>query len=241
MFMIHHDIVDKLGDITLNKIYNSDGIRGMKKIPDNSIDLLITDPPYHISRQLNCKGQRLGKTAKLDFDYGDWDHDNANNNYTNWADTALKKVKGWAIVFCAKQNIDAYWLIFEKHEFKGIDALVWQKPDPVPLNGKTKMLNAWESAVFGKRAGAFFGGYCTHNIFKYQAPKGKSRVHPTQKPLGLFKELIDLTTREGDVVLDPFIGSGTTGVACRQMNRRYIGFETDKGYCADARRAVRNA
>lgn len=101
-----------MGDLLLNKIYNSDGIlRGLDKIPDNSIDLLLTDPPYNISRTLNCKGQKLGSTAKLDFDYGSWDEQDVNNpeKLHQWAYTALKKVKGWAVIFCAKQDIGNYW------------------------------------------------------------------------------------------------------------------------------------
>ncbi len=232
-------MLKKHGDLVLNRIYNSDGVKGLDKIPDSSIDLLITDPPYGISQKLNCKGQKLGTTAKLDFDYGKWDQSwQDNEQFIKWADVALKKVKGWAIIFCAKQDISKYWSYFEKHGFKAIDVIVWQKPDPIPLNGKSKLLNAWESAIIGKKNSAFFGGYCTHNIFKYQAPKGKSRVHPTQKPLGLFKELIELTTQENAIVLDIFMGSGTTGIACKQLNRNYIGFETNKKYCMDAKKSI---
>lgn len=227
----------KLGKTHLDRIYNSNGILGLNKIPDKSIDLLITDPPYKISQRLNCKGKKLGSTAKLDFDFGDWD-ERDDGRFIQWADKALPKVKGWAIIFCAKQDIGNYWKFFEKHEFKAIDAIVWQKPDPLPLNGKTKLLNAWESAIIGKKNGAHFGGYCTHNIFKYQAPKGKTRIHPTQKPLGLIRELIELTTKRNDVVLDIFVGSGTTAMACKQLERHYIGFEIDKSYCTAARKRV---
>lgn len=226
--------------ITLNRIYNSDGVAGLDRIPDDSIDLLLTDPPYRISRKLNCKGQKLGRTAKLDFEYGKWDEKNESVDHIEWIDGALKKVRGWAIIFCAKQDISYYWKYFEKYDFKAIDVIVWQKPDPLPLNGKTKMLNAWEGAIIGKRDSAFFGGFCTHNIFKYQAPKGKNRMHPTQKPLGLFRELINLTTRKYDTVLDIFMGSGTTAVACTQLDRNFIGFETEKEYCVNARKRIKD-
>ena len=126
-------------------------MKGLKKIPDGSVNLLIADPPYGISQTLNCKGQRLGTTAKLDFDFGEWDESSL-----DWCPIALKKTKGWAVIFCSKRNIGKYWDIMEKMKFIAIDALVWQKPDPVPLNGKTKFLNAWETAIIGKRN----GGYC---------------------------------------------------------------------------------
>lgn len=229
----------KVKECTLNKIYNSDGIAGLNRVQDGSIDLLLTDPPYQISQKLNCKGQRLGRTAKLDFEYGEWDEKNGSADHIGWVDAALPKVRGWAIIFCAKQDISYYWKYFEKHDFKAIDVIVWQKPDPLPLNGKTKMLNAWEGAIIGKRNGAVFSGFCTHNIFKHQAPKGKDRLHPTQKPLALFRKLIELTTKEHDIVLDIFMGSGTTAAACIQTNRNFIGFETEKEYCLKARKRVK--
>lgn len=210
---------------SLNTIQNIDCLEGFKKIPDNSVDLILTDPPYGISRELNCKNQRLGTTAKLNFHFGEWDKFNE-----LWFDIAVKKTKGWIISFCAKKDIGFYWNILEKNDFKAIDVIAWQKPDPIPLNGKTKLLNAWEAAIIGKKAGAYFTGKCRHNIFKYQAPKGKSRIHPTQKPVALIEDLILLTTKKGDIVLDPFMGSGTTAVACVKTERNYIGFEIDKKY-----------
>ncbi len=224
-------------DSLLNKIHKIDCMDGFKKIPNNSIHLLIADPPYGISKTLNCKGQKLGSTAKLDFDFGDWDADKG-QNFTEWCKEGLKKTSGWAIIFCAKRDIGKYWEHMEKMNFKAIDSIVWQKPDPIPLNGKSKLLNAWESAVIGKRDGAYFGGYCTHNIFKYQAPKGKTRIHPTQKPLELIAKLIELTTRKGDIILDPFMGSGTTALACKKLNRQFIGFDNNASYCKMAKKRL---
>lgn len=218
-----------------NTVRLMDCVEGMKKLPNNSIDLILTDPPYGISRELNCKNQRLGTTAKLNFNFGEWDKFNK-----DWFDVAINKTKGWIISFCAKKDIGFYWDILEKNNFKAVDVIVWQKPDPIPLNGKSKMLNAWEAAIIGKKAGAHFSGKCQHNIFKYQAPKGKTRIHPTQKPVNLMKELISLTTKKGDVVLDPFIGSGTTAVACIESNRNYIGFEIDKNYFKGCLERIKN-
>jgi DNA modification methylase len=219
----------------INKIHCIDCMEGFKKIPNQSVDLLLTDPPYGISRELNCKGKRLGTTAKLDFNFGDWDKLN-----THWVEEALQKTKGWAIIFCAKKDIGKYWELLENKGFIAIDALVWQKPDPIPLNGKSKFLNAWETAIIGKRNGAHWDGYCTHNIIKCQAPKGKERIHPTQKPLKLFQELIKLTTKENQLVLDPFMGSGTTAVAAKLLGRNFVGFEIDQTYCKLANERLKN-
>ena len=121
----------------LNKIHNLDCFKALKNIPDKSVHLLLTDPPYGISRKLNCEGGRLGTTAKLNFNFGSWDE----SNY-DWLDEAIKKTNGWAITFCAKKDISQIWKIFEDNKLIAMDVLVWQKPDPVPLNGKTKFLNA---------------------------------------------------------------------------------------------------
>lgn len=217
----------------MNTIQNVDCVEGLKQISDNSVDLILTDPPYGISRELNCKNMRLGTTAKLNFNFGEWDALD-----TAWFDIACKKARGWLISFCAKKDVGYFWKRLEENGFVAIDVLVWQKPDPLPLNGKTKLLNAWEAAIIGKKPNAPYYGHCVHNIFKYQAPKGEDRIHPTQKPLGLIKRLIELTTKEQDFVLDPFVGSGTTAVACKMLNRRFIGFELSEEYCANAQKRI---
>jgi len=209
----------------INTIQNMDCMIGMQNIPDNSIDLIITDPPYGISKELNCKGQRLGTTAKLNFNFGTWDKLD-----TSWFDIALLKTRGWMMTFCAKRDVGFFIGKLEQRGFIAIDVLVWQKPDPVPLNAKSRFLNAWEAVVIGKRPGSTWNSAYEHNIIKIQAPKGKSRFHPTQKPVGLIKKLIELTTKKGDLVLDPFMGSGTTAVASIEAKRKYIGFELSKEY-----------
>lgn len=212
-----------------NTIQCMDCLDGLKSIPDNSISLIIADPPYGISRELNVKGKRLGTTAKLDFNFGKWDVVNK-----KWLNMAIPKVNGWFISFCAKKDLGIYWNALEGDGFIAIDALVWQKPDPLPLNAKSRFLNAWEVAVMGKKPGGTWNSKYEHNIIKCQAPKGKNRIHPTQKPLELIKKLILLTTNEGDLVLDPFMGSGTTAVACKILKRKYIGFEINPEYCKQA-------
>ncbi len=208
-----------------NTIQQMDCLTGLQHIPDGSIDLIVTDPPYGISKQLNCKGKRLGSTAKLDFDFGEWD-----TFSKDWFHIAVKKTRGWMMTFCAKKDVGFFIDTLEKEGFIAVDVLVWQKPDPVPLNAKSRFLNAWEAVVIGKRPGSTWNSTYEHNIIKCQAPKGKNRFHPTQKPVELIKKLISLATKEGDIVLDPFMGSGTTAVACVESKRNYIGFELSKEY-----------
>ena len=221
--------------LPLNQIICGDAVVELQKLPNESVDLIVTDPPYGISRELNCKGQRLGTTAKLNFNFGEWDTFNK-----DWFEIALKKTRGWMMTFCAKKDVGFFIDGLEKSGFIAIDVLVWQKPDPIPLNAKSRFLNAWEAVVIGKKPGAIWNSNYEHNIIKVQAPKGKSRIHPTQKPVELIKKLINLTTKEGDVVLDPFMGSGTTAVACLEAKRNYIGFEVSKQYWKQSLERIEN-
>ena len=209
----------------INTIQNMDCVFGMQNLPDNSVDLILADPPYGISRELNCKGQKLGTTAKLDFNFGEWDKFN-----NEWFDIALKKTSGWMMTFCAKKDVGLFINKLEEEGFIAVDVIVWQKPDPVPLNAKSKFLNAWEAIVIGKKPNAIWNSSYEHNIIKVQAPKGKDRFHPTQKPLKLIQKLIELTTPKNGLVLDPFMGSGTTAVASIELHRNYLGFEISKDY-----------
>jgi len=232
MKQITEDIIEKWK----NTIRCMDTLEGMKMLPDRSFDLVIADPPYGISRDLNCKDKKLGTTAKLNFNFGEWDKFDM-----EWFSEAIKKTKGWIVTFCAKKDIGKYWDALEKQDFIAIDSAVWLKPDPLPLNAKTRFLNAWEAMVIGKRPGSYFGSNYSHNVFKYQAPKGKGRIHPTQKPLKLIKEIVQTTAPPGGIVLDPFMGSGTTAVACKELGINFIGFEIDKEYFKKANERLRES
>lgn len=221
--------------LPLNKIIRGHAVEELKKIPDKSIDLILADPPYGISRDLNCKNKRLGTTAKLNFNFGEWDKFDK-----EWFEVATDKTRGWIISFCAKKDIGTFWNILEKKGFLAIDSLVWQKPDPIPLNAKSRFLNAWEAIVVGKKPGGIWNSSYQHNILKFQAPKGRDRIHPTQKPVDLIKKLIELTTKKGDIVVDPFIGSGTTAVASIELSRNYIGFEVSEIYCRQSMQRIKN-
>lgn len=107
--------------------------------------------------------------------------------------------------------------------------MVWQKSNPSPMNGKHVYLSGVEFAIWFKKKGATtFNAFCKNTVFKY--PNGSSKLHPTQKNLELWKELIKDNTNESDIVFDPCMGSGTTAIACLETNRHYIGFELDETF-----------
>jgi len=217
---------------------NADCIGECQKLRDGSVDLLLTDPPYGISNQYASERQipRRVRADGGDFimpkgDFGSWDHGFSPGG---WTGHILPKVGGWAVIFCAHAQIGEYTDILERHGFVAVGALVWHKTNPVPFNHRFKPLNAWETAVYGKRPGTKFNGKSVHNVFTYKSPSPQHRIHPTQKPLGLMEELMGLLTDRGDTVLDPFAGSATTTLAAINKGRKSIAFESDGGCYARA-------
>lgn len=208
-----------------------DGIEEAVLIPDKSIDLLLTDPPYGISKPYICESQvsrRLRKDG-TDFimprgNFGDWDKEFSPKT---WTSVILPKVRGWFVTFCAQAQIGEYCQILENHKFVAVGTLVWQKTNPVPFNHKYKPINAWEAVVVGKRPGTKFNGRVVHNVFLCKSPSPQQRIHPTQKPLSLIKRFVELFSSEGETVCDPFAGSATTVIAAVQMDRRALAFEKD--------------
>ena len=209
-----------------------DGIAGAQLIHDYSIDLLLTDPPYGISKEYTCERQvprRLRKNG-TDFimpkgNFGEWD---APISPGEWTEQILPKVRGWFVTFCAQAQIGEYCKILEQHKFVAVGTLVWQKTNPVPFNHKYKPINAWEAIVIGKRPGTKFNGHVVHNVFVCKSPSPQQRIHTTQKPLPLIKEFIELFSDKGDFVYDPFAGSATTLIAAMEMRRKVIAYEKDR-------------
>jgi len=219
-----------------------DGITGAELIHDNSIDLLLTDPPYGISKEYTCETQvprRLRKDG-TDFimpkgNFGDWD---GPISPSEWTRPLLPKVRGWFVTFCAQAQIGEYCDILQKNKFVAVGTLVWQKTNPVPFNHKYKPINAWEALVVGKRPGTKFNGRVVHNVFLHKSPSPQQRIHSTQKPLALIKRFIELFSDEGDFVYDPFAGSATTLIAAMEMRRKVIAYEKDRAIFQSARARI---
>ena len=214
------------------RFQHSDGIAAARKFDDGAIDLLLTDPPYGISKAYMCENQvpRRLRTDGRDFimpkgNFGEWDEPLEPHE---WLDAILPKVGGWAVSFCAQAQIDAYQRCLTAHKFVAVGTLVWQKTNPVPFNHKYKPVNAWEAIVIGKRPGTHFNGSgVVHNVFKYKSPSPQKRIHTTQKPVDLVMRFVELFSKPGDLVFDPFAGSGTTVVAAAALGRDAVGHEAD--------------
>lgn len=223
------------------KLLQGDCLELMVDIPDKSIDLILTDPPYLISKKSgfnsggawnNAEDKRLQKTPPK-TDFGEWDKKEI-DFYTVFKEFyRVLKPSGTLICFFDIWKMQYLKQIAEENKFKQLRLIRWDKTNPVPVNSKLNYLsNATEYALTCVRGSkpTFHSEY-NPGIFKYPICSGKERTaHPTQKPLNFMQELLKIHTDVGDIVLDPFMGSGTTGVACINMNRDFIGIELDKDY-----------
>ena len=260
-------------------VQNTDGLKYLQTIQPNSVDLILTDPPYIISKDSgmnehynNVKfneennieyvkseeewetyktenaidddinkekymkyGSIYGKKYCVKTDYGTWDSDFTMEALDTFICEYYKKLKkgGTLIMFFDLWKITNLKDIMEKHKFRQIRFIEWIKTNPQPRNSKVNYLtNCREIALLGvKDGGPTFNSSYDNALYHFPLQGGKNRFHPTQKSLELFEALINKHSNEGDVVLDTFLGSGTTAIACRNTKRKFKGCEISKEYC----------
>lgn len=216
----------------------------LPSIDSKSIDLILIDPPYEISRETNFQNGELTGTDtdrfRISMDFGDWD-----KNFTNLEEVfkqgyRILKDGGTMICFYDLWKIETIKRYYENNKFKQIRFIEWLKTNPVPINSKINYLsNAREIAVLGiKKSKPTFNSSYDNGLYQYPICHDKGRFHPTQKPLELIKELITKHSNEGDTVLDCFSGSGTTGVAAIQTNRQFIGCEINPEYYEKSKKRI---
>ena len=208
----------------------------LASLENKTIDLVLIDPPYEISRPTNFQsGEKTGKDTdrfRVSMDFGEWD-----KNFTG-LEIAIRecfrvlKDGGTMICFYDLWKIETLKSYLEAAGFVQIRFIEWIKTNPVPINSKINYLtNSREVAVLGvKKSKPTFHSEYDNGIYRYPICQDKGRFHPTQKPLALIADLINKHSNEGEIVLDCFAGSCTTGVAAVLNNRRFIGCELDAEY-----------
>lgn len=214
----------------INKIILGDCLETMKKLPDKSIDLILTDPPY----ELDIHGgtgtgefcnRKLIKFKHIDFIVHGFDYDTVFNEFIR----ICKKVNIY--LFCSNKQITKIMNWFESKGYL-VTLLVWHKTNAVPLVNKKYHSNA-EFIICIREKGATFNNLSlveSTKVFSLPFPNDKSRFHPTQKPLNLIENLIKRKSNENDIILDCFSGSGTTAIACYKLNRQFICIEKEKNF-----------
>lgn len=209
-----------------------------------SVDLILTDPPYCISKKTGFKDVVNGeKRFAVSMDFGEWDQ--VEVDLESMATGLYRSLRrgGTAIVWYDLWKVGKLKEAMEMAGFKMLRQIIWQKTNPVPLNQRaTYLSNSREMAVVGVKVGkpTFNSKYDT-GVYRYPIPRHKGkRIHPTQKPLHLFEDLIQKHSNIDDLVVDPFLGSGTTGVAAVKNFRRFMGCDIDPQYVEAAHRRIQD-
>lgn len=197
------------------------------------VDLILTDPPYGVSRVHQLGFSNMGRTG---MNYGDWDY---NFDQKEWIKLTSPLVKdgGSVIIFNDWKNLSYLVEALTENGYIIKDLIRWEKSNPMPRNVNSRYVMDFEVAIWavkGKKKWTFN----KPTEVSYLRPMfrtgillgGNKRIHPTQKSLEVFSELIKIHSNENDLIFDPFSGSGTTAVACKVLNRRFVGCEIDKNY-----------
>ena len=222
-------------------LYNDDCLKVMQSIPDNSVDCVVTDCPYHIvsggcTNVKNKPGttfyQSNAKSGKL--------FDNNDIEFEKWLPDVYRVLKdnSHCYIMINGRNLKDLQTQAEKVGFVFQQLLVWNKGNATP---NRYYLNACEFILMLRKGGAKnINNMGTKNILSIPNIKG-GKSHPTEKPVDLMSIMIENSTNLGEVVLDPFMGSGATGVACVNTNRKFIGIELDENYFNVAQERINKA
>ncbi len=204
----------------------------LSKIEDNSIDLILTDPPYDISKKSGFSSGKLSKFNQISIDFGYWDTEIDLDTLFKEYYRVLRK-GGTLVLFYDIWKSSIIKEFAAKNKFKQPRIGQWLKNNPVPVNSKINYLSNCSEYFFTfiKDKNPTFNSEYDNAIYNYPLCHGKERLeHPTQKPLGLIKDLIIKHSNKGDIVLDTFAGTSTTGIACIETERRFICVERDEKY-----------
>lgn len=232
----------KFIDTTDSHLLCGDCIKTMQSIPTETVDAVITDPPYNIGLFMHERNTNLKKMRENQFAYAGWD----NMEYKAWKRNMSRfltqcarvlKKRGTLIMFMSIIKVADIIELATKLGFYYKTTGVWHKTNPMPRNMNLQFVNStecWIYFIYKGTSGTFNNdGNVKHDFLESPVcPNSEKNFgkHPTQKPLKILKELIGCVTNEGEVVLDPFMGSGSTCVACDILRRRYIGIEIEEKY-----------
>ena len=223
-------------------LLNQDCIKAMEGIDSNSIDLIVTDPPYNLGNFMINRDTNLKKMRDNFFGTAGWDnmeYDEWANSMDNFFSSAARVIRrgGAMIVFMAIIKVETIIHLAERHGFYYKTTGIWHKTNPMPRNMNLHFVNsteAWIYFTYKTKTGTFNnGGAMLHDFIETSVtPNGERHFgkHPTQKPESLIQHFVEILSNPGDTVLDPFMGSGITGVVSKRSGRNFIGIELDEQY-----------
>lgn len=249
----------------MESILQGDTIDIMKQIPDETFDFCFADPPYFMQIE---EGKKLYRVEGTEFDGcdDDWDKFSSMDAYKKWTKEWLSEVQrllkpnGAICVISGMQSIYEIGSILRELGYWVINDIIWQKSNPTPNFGGTRLNNSHETLIwatkskkskftFNYKTGKFLnGGKQMGSIWTFPVCSGSERlkdendekVHNTQKPEGLLYRIITLLTNKGDLILDPFAGTMTTAAVCKKTGRSYVMIERDKKYIKYGLKRLKN-
>lgn len=229
------------------KLLHGDCLEKLNEIEDNSVDAIITDPPFnlvgkmggsiHLFKQSEKDGNNTYNNKTMDYDTG--------FNQITWIEIALTKLKrgGHIIIFNDWENMGDIAKELKRNKIKVKSLNHWQKTNPQPAEWKRRFVPGREYFLHAISPGKYTFNLekIHHGDFIMGLTKNSEKKfgkHPNQKPIQLMEELIKILTNKNDIVLDCFMGSGSTGVACKKQQRNFIGIELDNGYFELAKKRI---
>ena len=247
----------------LDKIFEGDSIEVMRRIPDASVDLVFADPPYNLQLGGDLKRPDNSRVDGVEDEWDKFDSFAAYDEFTRkWLAEARRILKpdGAIWVIGSYHNIFRVGAAVQDEGFWILNDIIWNKTNPMPNFRGTRFTNAHETLIWAAKSKE------TRYTFNYTALKtanddlqmrsdwslpictggerlkgaGGAKAHPTQKPEALLYRVLIASTNPGDIVLDPFFGSGTTGAVAKMLGRHFIGIDRDKTYIAAARKRIGN-
>jgi len=223
-------------DKWLNQIIQGDCLEVMRELPDKSVDMILTDIPYgNVSKHGAERAKYSGQLRALDKGSADIETFNIND----FIQECYRVAKGSIYIFCGIPQVSEIFSFFEEKQDVMTRHCIWEKTNPSPMNGEHMWLSSTEDCVYAKFRKTPFNQKCKSSVWKF--PCGRSKQHPTEKPLKLFEYLAESSSNAGDIIFDPCIGSGTTAVAALNTGRFFIGIEKEPAYVDIARKRVEQA
>lgn len=208
------DYKDKSG-----MLFNADCLDMMAKMNDGAVDFTLTDIPYDaVNRDSNgLRNLDKGNADIITFDLDEF------------LKQALRVTSNSICIFCGKEQFSQIYQFFADIGKGAVRPIIWEKTNPSPMNGQYIYLSGVEMGIWYKKQGAkTFNAHCKNTVFHY--PNGRSKLHPTEKNHALLEDLIKDNTNEGQTVFDPCCGSSSHCFVAKNLGRKYIGVELDKGY-----------
>lgn len=236
--------LSKMSDI---KLFKGNALEILKQLEPKSVDLIFADPPYNLSGEnyLTCRSGRIAKCNK-----GSWDQiENIHEFNKKWIKECVRVLKDEGTIWISGtlHNHPSIGVALKELNLWIINDIIWFKPNAPPLIQKNRFVPSTELIWVASKSKRYYFNYemsvklsngkQMRNLWVIPAERHKTS-HPTEKPEKLLERIILIGSKEGDIILDPFMGSGTTGVVAKRLNRNFIGIEIDENYFEIAQKRI---